>query len=255
MSVVPPFRWSNGRFEHRSEMSIIIRIKEQEKAPILHYYYRFGPLSYKTDKCFIACCQVKACKEDGMMEKLQEGINRIINGVDVERLDELKNSFNDDPDLASLRFIATNEWVNGANNRTIINGLYQNGKDIVRETPFILESDEPSVLLGADAAPNAIVSLLHALASSLSVSIVYHAAMREMTIDKLTISLEGDVDVHGFLGLSQEVRPGFQDLRVKVSVESSASTEEVNDLVRYAQSVSPILDSLRNRIPLDVEMA
>ncbi|OPY34980.1 MAG: OsmC-like protein [Methanomassiliicoccales archaeon PtaU1.Bin030] len=189
------------------------------------------------------------------MVKVQEEIKRYVNGVDVERIDELKASFNDDPDLASLRFSATNVWVDGAKSRTVVKGLFQNEKEIVHDAPFVLESDEPDVLLGKDTAPNAIVSLLHALASSLSVSIVYHAAMRGIDIDKLTISLEGDVDVHGFLGMSKEVRPGFQDLRVKVSLESGAPEDEISDLVRYAQTVSPILDSLRNRIPLDVEMA
>jgi uncharacterized OsmC-like protein len=121
---------------------------------------------------------------------------------------------------------------------------------------MVIQSDEPKVLLGSDSAPNSIVSLLHSLASCLSVSIVYNAAERGIVLDKLSISMEGDLDLHGFLGLSTEVRPGFQDVRVRVNIASSGTSKvELENLVRYSQKISPILDSLRNRIPVEVEMA
>ena len=188
------------------------------------------------------------------MEKIREEVRRSLNGVDVERIGELKAAFEKDPDLGSLRFHATNVWVEGARSRTVVQRLDQGGKEMNREEPFVLDADEPTVLLGGDTAPGAVVWLLHALASSLSVAIVFHAAMRDIAIGRLTISLEGDVDVHAFLGLSEEVRPGFQDLRVKVDIVADGTRQEVEDLVSYAESVSPIMDSLRNRIPLEVEV-
>lgn len=188
------------------------------------------------------------------MEKVQEEVRRSINGVDMEGVEELKAALESDPDLGSMRFYATHDWVEGARSRTVVDRLGRGGKEVVRSDAFVLESDEPEALLGKDTAPNAVVWLLHALASSLSVTIAYHAAMREMTIERLNISIEGDIDVHGFLGLSDEVRSGFQDLRVKIDIAASGTREEVEGLVRYAESVSPIMDSLRNRIPLEVKL-
>jgi uncharacterized OsmC-like protein len=115
-------------------------------------------------------------------------------------------------------------------------------------------SDEPEVLMGSGTAPNSITSVLQALASSLSVSIVYHAAARDIQIDRLTIHMDGDIDLHGFLGLSSEVRPGFQDIRVTVDIQSQAPREDVEELLRYAQKVSPIVDTLRNRIPVEISL-
>ena len=140
------------------------------------------------------------------------------------------------------------EWVDGARNRPC-RAVTAKGKG----EPFVLVSDEPELLMGRHRAE------LHrpgvaGPASRLSVSMVYHAAAREMQIDKLTISIDGDIDLHGFLGLSSEVRPGFQDIRVEVDVQSPAPREEIEELLRYAQKVSPVVDSLRNRIPVEISL-
>ena len=108
--------------------------------------------------------------------------------------------------------------------------------------------------MGSGNAPNSISTLMQALASCLSVSMVYHAAARDIPIDKLTIHIDGDIDLHGFLGLSSEVRPGFQDIRVTVDVQSQAPREDIEELLRYAQRVSPIVDTLRNRIPVEISL-
>jgi uncharacterized OsmC-like protein len=188
------------------------------------------------------------------MVSIQE-LKHNINGVDVRKLQETIQAINEDPDLASFSFQAVNEWVEGARSRTIVQ-KHMGGNELVeRQQPFILESDEPTTLLGGDSAPNSIVSLLHSLASCLSVTIVYNAAVRGIPIDKLSISMEGDLDIHGFLGLSKEVRPGFQDVRVTVDLRSEAPREDIEDLLRYSEKRSPILDSLRNRIPVEVELA
>jgi uncharacterized OsmC-like protein len=189
------------------------------------------------------------------MDTMHDEAKRFVNGVDVQKLESTIESINKDPDLASYSFHAVNEWVDGAQSKTIVHRFDGGNEQVERSSPFVIHSDEPDVLMGTDSAPNAIVSLLHSLASCLSVTIVYNASVRGITLDKLNISLEGDVDLHGFFGLSKEVRPGMQDVRVKVDVRSDASRAEIEDLVRYAQKVSPIIDSLRNRIPVEIEIA
>lgn len=177
-----------------------------------------------------------------------------INGMDIKKLEETIQAINDDPDMASFTFHAVNEWVEGTRNKTIVHKYEGANEAIERRHPFIIQSDEPEVLLGEDTAPNPIMTLLHSLASCLSVSIVYNAVARGIAIDKLSISMEGDLDIHGFLGLSKEVRPGFQDVRVMVDLRSEAPREEIENLLRESQKRSPILDSLRNRIPVEVEL-
>ena len=185
------------------------------------------------------------------METIQEDFTKVVNGVDVKKLQATIEAINDDPDLASFSFRTVTEWVDGARNKTLVERQTSEGK---KEEPFVLRSDEPEVLMGNDTAPNSIASVLQALASCLSVSIVYHAAARDIPIDRMTIHIDGDIDLHGFLGLSSEVRPGFQDIRVEVDIQTTAPPEDVEELLRYAQKVSPIVDTLRNRIPVEISL-
>ena len=185
------------------------------------------------------------------METIEEEFIKVINGVDVNKLQATIDAINKDPDLASFTFRTVTEWVDGARNKTLVERQTAKGE---KGEPFVLVSDEPELLMGGGTAPNSIALVLQALASCLSVSMVYHAAAREMQIDKLTISIDGDIDLHGFLGLSSEVRPGFQDIRVEVDVHSPAPREEIEELLRYAQKVSPVVDSLRNRIPVEISL-
>jgi uncharacterized OsmC-like protein len=189
------------------------------------------------------------------MALTQKELRHSINGVDVKKLEQTIQAINEDPDMASFTFHAVNEWVDGTQNKTIVHKFEGANEEVEHRQPFIIQSDEPAVLLGEDAAPNSVVSLLHSLASCLSVTIVFNAAARGIPIDKLSITMEGELDLHGFLGLSKEVRPGFQDVRVTVDLRSEAPREDIENLLRDSQKRSPILDSLRNRIPVEVELA
>jgi uncharacterized OsmC-like protein len=110
------------------------------------------------------------------------------------------------------------------------------------------------VLLGTNAAPNAVETVLHALASCLAVGFVYNAAARGIRVDSLEFTLDGDVDLHGFLGLSDRVRPGYQGIRVAYRVKADAPREEIVALCDYVQKTSPVLDILRNAVPVTVNL-
>ncbi len=128
------------------------------------------------------------------MTSTQEELRHSVNGVDVKKMMELVRAVNDDPDKASFTFHAVNEWIDGTRNQTLVHRLTGANEVVERERPFVIKSDEPSVLLGEDTAPNSVVSLLHSLASCLSVTIIFNAASRGMVIDKLSITMEGDLE-------------------------------------------------------------
>ncbi len=178
------------------------------------------------------------------------------NGVNVDQLIGTINAIKDNPDLAHFHFRATNEWVSGGHSRTTIQSFYGAGsEDTSRSGPFILEGDEPPVLLGSNAGPNAVEAVLHALASCLAVGFVYNAAAQGVQVDGLEFDLEGDIDLHGFLGLSEQIRPGYQNIRVSYRVKSDAPREKLEELCEYVQKTSPVLDIIRNPIPVSVTLA
>ena len=96
--------------------------------------------------------------------------------------------------------------------------------------------------------------VLAALASCLSVGFAYNAAAMGITLNSLEFTLEGDVDLHGFLGLSEEIRPGFGDIRVSCNVVSDAPREKIQALCDHVQKTSPVLDVIRNPVPVSLSL-
>ncbi|MDQ4075754.1 MAG: OsmC family protein [Chloroflexota bacterium] len=178
-----------------------------------------------------------------------------VNGVNVTQLEETIEAIKQNPDLARFEFRAHNEWIEGGHTRTTIDGFYGAGQeDTSRETPFYLEGDEPPVLLGNNAAPNAVEAVLHALASCLAVGFIYNAAAQDIQVDSLEFSLEGELDLHGFLGLSDTVRPGYNNIEVRYRVKADAPREKLEELCEYVQKTSPVVDIIRNRVPVSITL-
>lgn len=166
------------------------------------------------------------------------------------------NAIKDNPSLAYFKFRATNEWVNGGHSRTRVQSFTVAGQeDASRSKPFVLEGDEPPVLLGSNAGPNAVEAVLHALASCLAVGFIYNAAAQGIQVDALEFTLEGEIDLHGFLGLSDKVRPGYQNIRVSYRVKSNAPREKIEALCDYVQKTSHVLDIIRNPVLVTVTLA
>lgn len=177
------------------------------------------------------------------------------NGVNVDQLVGTINAIKANPDLAHFKFRAKNKWVNGGHSRTSIQSFYGAGQeDSSRDKPFVLEGDEPPVLLGANGGPNAVEAVLHALASCLAVGFVYNAAAQGIKIESLEFDLEGDLDLHAFLGLSDQVRPGYENIRLSYRVKSDAPREKIVALCDYVQKTSPVLDIVRNPVPVTISL-
>lgn len=177
-----------------------------------------------------------------------------LNGVNVEQLLQTVNAIKDNPALAKFEFRASNKWINGGHNRTRIQGFYGAGQeDTTRTQPFVLENDEPPVLLGTDQGANPVEYVLHALAGCLTTSLVYHAAARGIQIEELETYFEGDIDLQGFLGLSDQVRNGYQNIRVTFKLKADAPEAMLQELCELAQRRSPVFDTLTNPVPITVQ--
>jgi uncharacterized OsmC-like protein len=172
-----------------------------------------------------------------------------LNGVNVGQLEESIQAIREKPALATFQFRASNRWVNGGHNRSTIKGFYGVGQeDTTRTEPFVLDADEPPVLLGEDRGANPVEYVLHALAACLTTSMVYHAAARGIRIESLESRLEGDLDLRGFLGLADDVRRGYQGIRVHFKVKSDASPERLRELCKF----SPVHDIVSNPVPVTI---
>ena len=122
--------------------------------------------------------------------------------------------------MQNSSFSARNKWVNGGHNHTTVTDFYGAHEDHPHETPFELVADEPPALLGEDKGPNPVEYLLTALVGCLTSSLIYHAAAKGIEIKGVESRLEGDIDLRGFLGLSPDIRPGYENIRVYFTIDS-----------------------------------
>jgi uncharacterized OsmC-like protein len=140
----------------------------------------------------------------------------------------------------------------GGHNRSEIKEFYGAcEEDSTRTEPFVLDADEPPVLLGEDRGANPVEYVLHALAACMITTLVYHAAAQGINIESVDSELEGDLDARGFLRLDENIRKGYQNIRVKFNVKSDATPAQLAELAR----LSPIFDIVTNSVPVAVEMA
>jgi uncharacterized OsmC-like protein len=180
-------------------------------------------------------------------------MSNIINGVNVTDLMQTVDAVQADPTVAKFRFRLHNEWIEGGHNRSTLNEFYGAGQQQQRTKSFLIEADEPVLLLGRDQAPNPAEYFLSALAACVTTSLVYHAAARGIRIEAIESQVEGDVDVRGFLGLDENVRKGFQNIRIALAIQADVSDEQLEELAGLGTGFSPIFDSVTKGVPVTIQ--
>jgi uncharacterized OsmC-like protein len=177
-----------------------------------------------------------------------------LNGVDLERLAATIEAVVADPALGRFQFRADTHWIDGGHSETTIKGFYGAGQeDTTRTEAFRLGADEPPVLLGQNLAPNAGEYLLQALAACLTGTIAYHAAARGISLSGLQCTIEGDLDLRGFLGLDAAVRPGYEQIRATITATGDFDDSQFAELTSLAQ-FSPVRDSVTKPVPVTIDV-
>lgn len=178
--------------------------------------------------------------------------NLTINGVDLPALRATQDAVRQQPELAQVTFTLDANWITGCHQSATTGEVRQNGETVEGRTArYTLESDEPAALLGTDKAASPGEYVLQALAGCYAVTYAAQATSRGIELTSLSLDMEIDFDLQGFLGTNKDVRSGAQGLRVTVHAESpNASREQLEELTRAVENHSPIRDTLAN--PVDV---
>jgi len=179
----------------------------------------------------------------------------IRNGVDTDKMFGTLDLIKEQPELAQFQFRATNRWIDGAHNRSTIQGFYAaGGEDTSRDREFRIDAGEPAILLGTDTGANPAEALLHALAACLTTTIVFVAAARKVELTSVESTLTGDMDVRGALGVDDEPRNGFERIGVSFRVTGEAPEAKLRDVVERAKARSAVYDMVTNGVPVDVDV-
>ena len=191
---------------------------------------------------------------DEMQNQTAEEKEKVLNGVSVTKLFQTVGAIKANPDIADFNFRAKGKWINGGHNMTTINDYYGACQTHTRGQPFIFEKDEPPVLLGEDHGANPVEYALAALNGCLTTSLIYHAAAQGVNIEEVETTLSGDLDLHGFLGMDESIRNGYEKIQVNFRIKSNAPEEKLRELVGLAQKRSPVFDIISHPTPVEVTM-
>ena len=174
------------------------------------------------------------------------------NGVNTPDLLATINAVKEMPHLAKFRFRASNRWISGTYSESRVESFSGAGGEHTHQTQFRYDADHPAVLVGQDRGPTPIEFLLHGLASCITAGIGNIAAVRGVTLTSVESRVEGDIDLRGILGLSDQVRNGYERIRISFDIAGDAPAEKLREIVQQACDRSAVFDVLTNGVPVDV---
>lgn len=172
---------------------------------------------------------------------MAETATTTLNDVDLERVASLAKKIQSEPDVAETTWRADVAWKGGFRSEAKIRDFGS------------ARSDEPDQLGGTNTGPNPVEQVLGAFGNCLAVGYAANATAMGITINHLAIKVEGDLDLHSFLGL-KEGSAGFSHITAKVELDSDASPEAIQALHAKVTSTSPVGDTLSRAVPVNVEL-
>ena len=165
-----------------------------------------------------------------------------LNSVNIAAVGDLVTAIQEEPANADTIWKSTVDWKGGFRSEA-------------RSRDFEpVPSDEPLGLGGEDTAPNPVEQVLGAFGNCLAVGYAANATVAGIELKSLRIELEGDLDLHAFLGL-REGHAGFESINATVTIESDAPDEAIENLHRKVVSTSPVGHTLKQAIPLTVSLS
>jgi uncharacterized OsmC-like protein len=185
------------------------------------------------------------------METDKKTINSA-NGVNVTQLFDTIDAIKGNPEISKFKFRATNAWQAGTHNQATVKSFYGALQEDDSREALVFEIDEPPVLLGDNKGANPVEYLLVGLSGCLTTALVAHAAARGIELQSVTSKLEGDLDVQGFLGLSETIPVAYKEIRVSFKIEADITDQAKQELVEMAQKYSPVFNTVTQPVSVKV---
>ena len=179
---------------------------------------------------------------------------REVNGVNITQIFDTITLIKEKPEIAQFKFRVTNKWINGTYNRATIKDFYGAGQEDNTRSPIVFEIDEPPVLCGNNLGANPVEYLLVALSGCLTTSLIAHSAAKEIEIMGVESRFEGDLDLRGFLGISEDVPVGYQNISVYFKIDADLDEDKKNELIEMAKKYSPVFNSITKTVPVTVQL-
>jgi uncharacterized OsmC-like protein len=172
----------------------------------------------------------------------------MVNGINTDALRGAVEAITQDPAKGRTRWQAATHWKGGTHSATRVTSCMIGGERVPKD--FTIHVDEPTELCGENKYPNPQETLIAALNSCMTVGYVALCALEGIELEELRIETEGDIDLRGFLGISPDVKPGYDQLRYTVHIKGNGTPEQFDRIHRTVMATSPNYYNVRNPIPL-----
>ena len=160
-----------------------------------------------------------------------------VNDIDLAALEGVVEAIGADPAKALVEFRVKTAWTGQTRSESRVDGYVIGGERVERN--FTIVADEPFELLGTNGSPNPQELLLSAMNACMTVGYVAGAAVRGITLDHLEIETHGELDLRGFLGLSDEVPAGYRRLDYAVSIAGNGTPAQFQEIHDDVMRTSP----------------
>lgn len=177
-----------------------------------------------------------------------------LNGVDTPTLFATIDAVDNQRELAAFRFRSTTTWQAGTHSRSSIKSFYGAGGEQEHVREFLVDADHPQVLVGGDNAPLPVELVLAGLGSCLIAGIGNIAAARGVSLESVEATIEGEIDIQGILGLSDEVRNGYERIRVDFRIQGDADEATLRKIVEQSRARSAVFDIVTNSVPVAINV-
>jgi uncharacterized OsmC-like protein len=177
-----------------------------------------------------------------------------INGVDTPTLLATINAVAGQPELAEFTFRARASWQSGTHSRITVDDFFGAGQEMRHNMPTVVNADHPNVLVGNDNGPTPVEFLLQGLAACLTAGIGNIAATRGVQLTSVESMVEGDINLLGIFGKSNEVRNGFHGIRATFEIRGDADAATLRKIVEQSVARSAVYDVLANGTQVSVEI-
>ena len=178
-----------------------------------------------------------------------------VNGFKSDEIVGTINAIQENPEIAKFEFRVRNKWITGGHNQASVKDFYGGcQEDTSREKAWVFDNGEPPILLGHNKGANPVEYLLSALSGCMTTTMALHAAARGIEVESIESKFEGDIDVQGFLGLNEQVRNGYQQIRVTFDIKGDLTDEQKKELISFAY-MSPVFDVVTNGTKVKVGLA
>lgn len=177
------------------------------------------------------------------MSESQSSVN---NGVNVDALVAARAALTDAPEAAQFKWRAACEWKDGTHSHSIVEGFFGLGEEHKHKRTFTFDADHPEIFASDDLGATPVEYVLVGLASCLTAGVAAVAQYRNIQLNSVRATIEGDMDIQGILGIDSDVRNGFGGIKITYDIDANASRADIEALVAQSQKRSAVYDIVTN---------